>query len=227
METWLKAKTAGLPRWVWVAIVGGAVGVGLYLRHRSSEAEKVSEEGEHVPAEGLSAYNETEPGASLGAAGLIGPASSSMVPVQTPFLPEGIVGILEGLGVIIEHQGTVIENITISHNETQPVTIPGTGGGAPEDGGNHSPLPTPIPPRCSPQELGEIPKLQAEIARLSGEAQALAAAIATKKAQYPDWQKRPNVKQWINEQEANKTYKQQKRDEYKTKVDALRKKCAV
>jgi hypothetical protein len=222
MNSWFKVKTAGLPRWAWGGIVGGALVLGLYLRSRSNSESEPSAE---PPTEsGLGAYNETEGGAGLAAAGLIGPASSTMVPVQTPFLPEGIVDILTGLGEIITNQGTVIENISNTHTEYAPGI---TGGGAPEPGGDHTPPPAPAAPKCSAAEYARITWLAGEIARLSGEAQAIAGAVAAKKAQYPDWQKRENVRQWINQQEGSKAAKQDKRDEYQNEINHLRQKCAA
>lgn len=46
----LKVKTLGLPRWAWIALLAGGVGVGLYLRHKDtssgSEGEPETELGQ-------------------------------------------------------------------------------------------------------------------------------------------------------------------------------------
>lgn len=46
----LKVKTLGLPRWAWIALLAGGVGVGLYLRHKDqstgSETEPETEPGQ-------------------------------------------------------------------------------------------------------------------------------------------------------------------------------------
>lgn len=95
MEQWLKVKTAGLPRWAWLAILGGAVGVGIYLRIRSQEEEfGPEEEGVEEPEEGLSQYEGTEQAGGLAAAGLVGPAQGQITPVEAPVIPEGITDII-------------------------------------------------------------------------------------------------------------------------------------
>lgn len=94
MNDWLKVKTAGLPRWAWIALLGGGLAVGLYLRSRSTEETEPEEAEEEVPEGSLSAYEGTDTGAGLAAAGLVGPAAGSVTPVEAPFVPQGIVDII-------------------------------------------------------------------------------------------------------------------------------------
>lgn len=187
MNEWLKIRTAGLPRWAWVTLFGGAVVVGLWLRSRTVEQEAEAETaGAGTPAEGsLGYYEGTSSAGGLAAAGLVGPASESLVPVQTPYIPEGFVDMfseLTGLaaelgGYITEHQNVVTENPTV------------TGGGAPESGGDHT-VPT-VAPTCPTSVISSIRKNQAEITRLQGEINALQNEIAT----LTNWiQAHPNAK---------------------------------
>lgn len=102
MESFLKAKTAGLPRWAWLAIVGGAVGLGLYLRSRSTEEPEGEEEEPSASEDSLAAYEGTESAGGLAAAGLIGPAQGQITPVEAPYIPQGFVDIFEKQGEVIE-----------------------------------------------------------------------------------------------------------------------------
>lgn len=97
MNTWMKAKTAGLPRWAWVALLSGGVVVGLYLRSRNTETEP--EEEEPAAEEGsLESYDGTESAGGLAAAGLVGPAQGQITPVEAPYIPEGFVDMFQTQG---------------------------------------------------------------------------------------------------------------------------------
>jgi hypothetical protein len=95
MEQWLKVKTAGLPRWAWVLLLGGALGAGIYIRTRHQE-EQFGPEEEPVeePESGLAQYEGTEQAGGLAAAGLVGPAQGQITPVESPVIPEGVVDII-------------------------------------------------------------------------------------------------------------------------------------
>lgn len=140
MPPFLKVKTAGLPRWAWIGLFGGAVGVGLYLRHRSVEGTENSEtENPEIESEGepgeLGYYNGTDAGGGLAAAGVVGPPPGGLTPIQTPYLPEGIVDIFEEQGKTIQElAGDITEREPGERVETirevEPVQV--TGGGAPK-----------------------------------------------------------------------------------------------
>lgn len=92
---WLKVKTAGLPRWAWILLFSGAVGVGIYIRtHHQEEEFGPEEESAEEPQEGLSQYEGTEQAGGLAAAGLVGPAQGQITPVESPVIPEGVVDII-------------------------------------------------------------------------------------------------------------------------------------
>lgn len=158
MENWLKVKTAGLPRWAWVALLSGGVVLGLYLRSRSASNEAEGE-SEEYPAEGelveggLGGYGE----GGLAGAGLIGPAGgSTSVPVQTPYIPEGFTSAFSTLVEQLGSDNTEFAGITkfaIEHPQTNTVieTIREAGGGGPPEPGFHEALPTPSTPGTTPK----------------------------------------------------------------------------
>lgn len=146
MNQWLQAKTAGLPRWAWVALLGGGVAFGLYLRHRNSEEPEETEE-EPTAAEGsLEGYEGTESAGGLAAAGLVGPAQGQITPVEAPYIPEGFVDIFQSqsettqdlIGALAEREpGERVETIRevepIGEGNNQGVT----GGGPPKKKPHH------------------------------------------------------------------------------------------
>lgn len=149
---WLKLKTAGLPRWAWLALFGGAVGVGLYLRSRSEPPETGQEEEEEEPEEtGLESFNGTESAGGLAAAGLVGPAQASITPVEAPFLPEGFTDLLTEQGRSNVEAQQIIgqlasdalarepsERVEIIHEREPNESNQGvTGGGAPKRKPHH------------------------------------------------------------------------------------------
>lgn len=92
---WMKIKTAGLPRWAWVSLFSSAVLLGLYLRSQNQPENESEEEEEIEPEEtGLGMYDGTETAGGLGSVGLAGPAGAQMVPVEAPFVPQGLVDLL-------------------------------------------------------------------------------------------------------------------------------------
>lgn len=110
------AKTAGLPHWAWIALLTGAIGVGIYIHSRNSEAEEV-EEGEgyeeepSAPQDSLQSYEGTEAAGSLQGLGLAGPAAASTIPVENPTVPEGVTGTIEGQTDTISAQGETIQGL--------------------------------------------------------------------------------------------------------------------
>lgn len=209
MNDWLKSKTAGLPRWAWIALLGGGLAVGLYLRSRSTEeAEPEEEETYEVPEGSLSAYEGTDAGAGLAAAGLVGPAAGSVIPVEAPYIPEGLVDILSGsqqvIGALAEREpGERVE--VVREIETE-----GLGGGIAE------PPPSPVPtgggaPRRKPardqRRNRERQKAVKEINRLTNEIKKLRGYIK----QHPRAKKR---KGW----ETNIKHKQRQRQKWQAKL---------
>lgn len=116
MKQWMGAKTAGLPHWAWIALLTGAIGVGIYIHSRNSEAEEV-EEGEgyeeepSAPQDSLQSYEGTEAAGSLQGLGLAGPAAASTIPVENPTVPEGVTGTIEGQTATIATQGETIQGL--------------------------------------------------------------------------------------------------------------------
>lgn len=179
MDTqWLKIKTAGLPRWAWISIIGGAVVIGLYLRTTSQPETVEEEEGEINPEEsGLSQFAGTETAGGLGAAGIAGPAGNTLTPVETPVVPEGITDALTAsIGSNVEAQQAMgdlaaaalarepSERVEII-NEREPAapreSSKGlTGGGAPTRKPHHKAIPkhTPKPKAAKPKHTSKPKK---------------------------------------------------------------------
>lgn len=164
MEQWLKIKTAGLPRWAWLLIFSGAVGVGIYIRtHQQEEEFGPEEEGVEEPTEGeLSYYDGTEQGGGLAAAGLVGPAQAQITPVESPVIPEGFVDVFasqnetlqNAIGALGEREGgerveTLVEREGEGQAEREQVRREEreernrhhklTGGGSPKRKPHHKP----------------------------------------------------------------------------------------
>jgi hypothetical protein len=181
----------------------GAIGIGLYLRSRSSSSEEEEEEPtSEATQQGLAGeYGETLTAGGLAGAGLIGPAAATQVPVQTPFLPEGLTDAIAGMEELINNQGVVIAELAKQNREPPVVNITGgtpiTGGGAPEEGGAHTPA---RPPKtCSPATVKKLTENNKEISRLQGEVQTLSNKIQALTGQINSHPKAGNVNQWKSE----------------------------
>lgn len=166
MEQFLKAKTAGLPRWAWLGIGSAAIILALYLRSQSSDGEEYEEEYE--PSEGeLSYYDGTESAGGLAAAGLMGPAGGSVLPVESPYLPEGFIDIFASLTELAREQGAYITERQQTEGESE-VPL----GGAPEWEPDHT---TPEP--ATKTQSSCTAKDRAEIKRLTTEAKTIRARL--------------------------------------------------
>lgn len=99
----LQTKQFGMPRWAFLALIVGGVGLGLYLRSRQRAAEMSDEEAESeiVPEDAyMGELAPLDPGLE-GAGILAGPSGGSVVPVTTPTIPEGFPEIFDVLGLTI------------------------------------------------------------------------------------------------------------------------------
>jgi hypothetical protein len=168
VNPWLQHKTAGLPRWAWIALFSGAVMVGIYFRTRAEEEEYGPEEEPiEEPLEGLSEYEGTEQAGGLAAAGLVGPAAAQITPVESPVIPEGFVDVFQSqsetlgsaIGALSEREpGERVETIREVEpiGEGSPQGLPAvTGGGAPKKKPHHKPPKKPKqkkPPRPKQQK---------------------------------------------------------------------------
>jgi hypothetical protein len=190
MKHWLTVKNAGLPRWAWLSLFSGAVVVGLYLRNRAKSEEASTEpisEGE-----GLGAYNGTEMGAGLAAAGLTGTPAATAYPVETPMLPEGIVDIMGQLADLASELGHEIVEREESRAENSNSEV--TGGGPPE-GGVHINV---------QQSQGEISRLEGEISSLQADVDTLTKHIKDYKSQFSPLSKYPKAAKQVREWEAKR-----------------------
>lgn len=94
----LRARTFGMPRYVFLALLAGGIAFGLYWRQRrATEAiDQTAPDSTAVPVPGDSlAANTDEPG--LAGVGVAGVAPGQVVPVSTPTLPEGLTDVYGAL----------------------------------------------------------------------------------------------------------------------------------
>jgi hypothetical protein len=122
MKPFLNAKMAGLPRWAWGGLLIGGIAVGLYLKHSAAQKEENEgeEESEQLPnaaPQTLSSYEGAEQGGSLQGLGVAGPTPQATVPVEAPFLPEGITDALTGQGDTIQSLSNGVLESNIAANE--------------------------------------------------------------------------------------------------------------
>lgn len=172
MNEFLKAKTAGLPRWAWAVMLTGAVGLGLYLRSKSTRSEIEEVDGERLETLGS---NEGAPG--LAAAGLVSTPIAGITPVEAPYIPEGFIDMFASLTDLAKELGSTISNINQTNKENPGPGQSPTGGGPPERPVDHFP-PSPAPPStpqqpaapsCPAGTVNHIRDLRAERDRLQNE----------------------------------------------------------
>lgn len=225
METFLKKKTGKVPNWAWVLLIGGALGVGLYLRHRNSSSEEVEEElgVEEAPEGSLASYNGTEAAGGLAGAGLVGPAGGGLTPVETPFIPEGVQTVIaEENATIRELAGYIQEHPSV---ERETITVPAereiTGGGAPAATAPRTPAKNDAQKKAKEQTQDEINRLNNEIQSLNGEIGQLSSQIdnLTTQIKSAKQAKHPNQSQ-INQWESQRSQAQNKITGDRTSVAA-------
>jgi len=105
MKPWMNTKMAGLPRWAWIGLLAGGLGVGLYLHHRSSAETEETGESEELPGpqpQTMEGYEGTEAGGGLQALGVAGPVPQATLPIEAPRIPEGFTDTLGGQGETIQ-----------------------------------------------------------------------------------------------------------------------------
>lgn len=209
MPPFMKVKTAGLPRWAWALMLTGAIGAGLYFRSRSNVREVETEQGES-----LEALEGTPAATGLATAGLVGPAQGQVVPVEAPYIPEGLTDAIASLTDLTASMGAYLGKAIESNNETKVETI--TGGGAPTEPVNHTP-PVPATPSCPAKTAQAIQGNKNEIARLQGEIDTLQGQVAALTSKIQAHPKAKDADAWKQE----RTSRQTNIDGKRAKVTAL------
>lgn len=171
MPPWLSAKTAGLPRWAWALMLTGAVGVGLYLRSRpSAESED----------ESVDPFTGADGGGTTGPLALAGPSQGQLTPVESPYIPEGIVNTVEQLSILASELGATLgqrQEREIEQAPQEKAPTPVTGGGPPVSPVPHTPPPPAPAPSCPSGMTHTIRKNRTEMTRLKAEIGAQQAQI--------------------------------------------------
>ena len=227
MEQWLKVKTAGLPRWAWIGIGGSAIIIALYLRSQSGGGEEEEEE-EGLNEGELGYYDGTETAGGLASAGLLGPAGGSVLPVESPYLPEGFVDALAQITELASLQGAYI-------TEKQQTDAEFALGGAPEDEPFHfAPEPESAPSgggggsNCTAKDRREIARLTAEIKGLNtriGNVNAELKRLNAKFSGSKNKKQREHIRRNITKRQQQRQKLQGSRDHKRQKRDKLRAKC--
>lgn len=210
MQNWLKIKTAGLPRWAWIALLGGGVALGLYLRSRNSgeaEGEEGYTEGGELVEGGTGGYGE----GGMAGAGLIGSAGgSTSVPVSTPYIPDAFTSMFESLTALVGQQGESLGDIAawIAEHPTQIIEREISGGGAP-DAGNHYAPPEgsapagtqtkPAPPQCPANVRAAINNRNDKIQAANHAIDGLQTKVKNLTANIQAHPNAKNRNQWVNE----------------------------
>jgi hypothetical protein len=96
--------------------------VGLYLHSRKSgeEENEATEETESLPEaspQSLASFEGTESGGGLQALGVAGPTPQATVPVEAPFVPEGLTDVVSGQGDTIQTLSNGVLESAVSSNE--------------------------------------------------------------------------------------------------------------
>lgn len=136
---WLQGKMFGMPRWAWIGLMVGGIGVGLYLRSRSAAedtlaTDELEPEQYDLPLDTM-AGNLDDPGLA-GSLETVGPAAGSVVPYASPTIPEGYPETFGVLGDVVNVLGEAIANLG------RPAPLP--------SGGSDKPTKKPKPDKPKP-----------------------------------------------------------------------------
>lgn len=124
-----------MPRWLFFILLAVGVGIGVYLRHRQttgSVADGASTNSADTSYQDSAGVMDPNADPSLAGVGIATQPAGSVVPVSTPYIPEGLTEIIGTLSsglvdVATSYPANAVEQpVTVA-----PVTVPSTGGGMP------------------------------------------------------------------------------------------------
>ena len=111
---WFKGSIFGMPRWAWIGLLVGGVGVGLYLRSRSAAEDTLATD--ELEPDQIDVPQDTmlgsldDPGLA-GSLETVGPAAGSVVPYASPTIPEGYPETFGILGDVVNVLGEAIAGL--------------------------------------------------------------------------------------------------------------------
>lgn len=122
-----------MPRYLFFILLAAGVGIGIYLRYRSTTAADTGSDTTYDTSYDDSA-GVVDPNGdpSLAGVGIATQPAGSVVPVSTPYIPEGLTEIIGSLtGTISDIATAEPANAINQPPAALPITIPSTGGGPP------------------------------------------------------------------------------------------------
>ena len=125
----MKAKTFGMPRWAFIALLVGGVAVGLYIRARRKAADQAA-----TDTSGASTSDTLSGSSDPGLAGVgVTSPPGGVYPVSTPVLPEGFTDVISSLTGVIGDQASALTSVAQPYTPATPPTVVQvpTGGGPP------------------------------------------------------------------------------------------------
>lgn len=165
---WFKGSIFGMPRWAWIGLLVGGVGVGLYLRSRSAAEDTLATD--ELEPEQIDVPQDTmlgsldDPGLA-GSLETVGPAAGSVVPYASPTIPEGYPETFGILGDVVNVLGEAIAGLgrpaqtlpSGTTDSTKPDKKPKPGGGGPPRRPDNKRPPKKV---LTPAELEQYKKLR-------------------------------------------------------------------
>lgn len=144
-----------MPRWLFFLLLAGGIGVGIYLRRRSAASEAEGEQAEdYGPLDEPYGQLPTDSDSVAGgiSEGIVTQPAAGVIPVTTPYIPEGLTEIVGGLsGALTEVALREPPDAYYPPETTEPApvtTAPTTGGGPPKRRPKTRPKPQPKPTRA-------------------------------------------------------------------------------
>jgi len=131
----LKGNIFGMPRWLFFILLAVGLAIGIYLRRRSTAAGDAELEAEDYGGdygEPVGTLPTDDPG--LAGAGIVTQPAAGVIPVTTPYIPEGlteIVGTLTG-GLVDVATMPPPDAYQTPVDVAPPPAVPATGGGPPK-----------------------------------------------------------------------------------------------
>lgn len=147
----LKGSIFGMPRWLFFSLLLGGIALGIYLRRRSAAEDAGDTAEDYGPYDEPIAQLPTDADSVAGgiSEGIVTQPAAGVIPVTTPYIPEGLTEIVGGLsGALTE---VALREPPDAYYPPEPAPAPATpttGGGPPKRRPHTRPKPQPKPTRA-------------------------------------------------------------------------------